>query len=79
MEQTLNQLISSLESTVSQLKGPYRTELENALHDHDKLPDKKLSELATRAGNLLHEVEQMLEPGPLVLADHFLGNFNLFE
>ncbi|KAK8157443.1 O-methyltransferase-domain-containing protein [Phyllosticta citrichinensis] len=37
------------------------------------LPDPELTKLANKSIDLLHEIEQMLEPGHLVLADHFLG------
>ncbi|PVH97233.1 S-adenosyl-L-methionine-dependent methyltransferase [Periconia macrospinosa] len=37
------------------------------------LPDPELRRLANQSIDLLHQIEQMLEPGYLVLADHFLG------
>ena len=73
MEYTLVHLIDSLQSTLKVLKGDANTQLMSALHNHERLPDKKLANLASRAIDLLHETEQLLEPGPLVLADHFLG------
>ena len=78
MENTLIHLIDSLRSSLKLLKGRTNDELRAALHDHDKLPDKYVASLAREAINLLHETEQLLEPGPLVLADHFLGKiFNM--
>ena len=48
-------------------------ELRQALHDDKKLPDKEIAAAASEALNLLGQVEQILEPGHLVLADHFFG------
>jgi gliotoxin/aspirochlorine biosynthesis O-methyltransferase len=73
MENTLIHLVASLQSTLGVLKGRSKGELVATLHKHDKLPDKKMAGLASQAVDLLHETEQLLEPGPLVLADHFLG------
>lgn len=73
MESTLTHLIGSLQSSLKSLKGDTNGELVAALHDHDKLPDKHVASLARDAVDLLHETEQLLEPGSLVLADHFLG------
>lgn len=53
------------ESTLSQLQ--------DALHDDQKLPDTKTSAQASVAIDLLHQIGHLLEPAHLVLADHFLG------
>jgi gliotoxin/aspirochlorine biosynthesis O-methyltransferase len=74
LEYTLIHLIDSVQSALRILKGDAKNLLKNSLHDPKKLPDKKIADLASQAINLLHETEQILEPGPLVLADHFLGN-----
>lgn len=58
---------------LSLLQGSANVELLAALHDHDRLPDKRLAGLASQSVDMLHQIEQLLEPGPLVLADHFLG------
>ena len=73
MDYTLTHLIDSLQSTLKILRGDANAQLVSELHDHDKLPSKKLAGLASQAVDLLHETEQLLEPGSLVLADHFLG------
>lgn len=73
MEYTLTHLIDSLQSALKVLKGDANAQLLAQLHDHDRLPSKKIAGLASQAVDLLHETEQLLEPGPLVLADHFLG------
>jgi hypothetical protein len=75
MEATLSILSASLKEATSQLQGPLNAERLAALHDHreGKLPDAVLSELAAQTIDLLHQVEQLLEPSSLVLADHFLG------
>ncbi|PGH15387.1 hypothetical protein AJ80_05571 [Polytolypa hystricis UAMH7299] len=78
MEFILQNLNSHLSSVHEQLKGKLQGELTSRLHNHDqgKLPEKELEKLATESINLLHSIEQMLEPGHLVLADHFLGYVN---
>ncbi|CAD6569109.1 MAG: hypothetical protein ASARMPREDX12_002203 [Alectoria sarmentosa] len=76
MDYTLTHLIDSLQSTLKILRGDANAQLVSELHDHDKLPSKKLAGLASQAVDLLHETEQLLEPGSLVLADHFLGYVN---
>ncbi|KAL3484362.1 O-methyltransferase-domain-containing protein [Aspergillus germanicus] len=78
MEATLSILSASLKEARSQLQGPLNAERLAALHDHreGKLPDAALSELAAQTIDLLHQVERLLEPSSLVLADHFLGYLN---
>ncbi|MCJ1271572.1 hypothetical protein MMC22_011474 [Lobaria immixta] len=56
------------ESTLSQLQ--------DALHDDQKLPDTKTSAQASVAIDLLHQIGHLLEPAHLILADHFLGYTN---
>jgi hypothetical protein len=73
LDSTLTELVRYLQSTLGILKGEAREQLEAALHNHEGLPDKKVSKLASSAVDLLNETEQLLEPGSLVLADHFLG------
>ncbi len=73
MDYTLTHLIDSLQSTLKILKDEANAQLLADLHDHNKLPRKKLVGLASQAIDLLNETEQLLEPGSLVLADHFLG------
>ncbi|PSN67010.1 S-adenosyl-L-methionine-dependent methyltransferase [Corynespora cassiicola Philippines] len=76
MSTALNSLNTQLEDVLRTLKSePVNSELQKGLHDHSEgaLPDPELSKLASRSIDLLHEIEQMLEPGHLVLADHFLG------
>jgi hypothetical protein len=75
MEYVLESLNGHLDSVHDLLRGKLRDELHSRLHSRQRgvLPDKELSILSARAIDLLHSIEQMLEPGPLVLADHFLG------
>lgn len=76
---TLETLIQSLETTLGILQGEGSAELHASLHDHNKLPDKELAAQAGRAVDLLHITEQLLSPGTLILADHFLGgNLKIF-
>lgn len=56
-----------------------QAELEAALHDPNTLPDKELGSLAGEAVDLLDEAKQILQPDQLVLADHFMGSFNLHK
>lgn len=75
MESTLKVLGASLQEAVSQLTGPLNDERLTALHDpsEGKLADADLGELAAHTIDLLNQVEQLLEPSTMVLADHFLG------
>ncbi|KAL5364142.1 S-adenosyl-L-methionine-dependent methyltransferase [Aspergillus floccosus] len=77
MESMLQGLNGHLRGVQLLLNGPFQDELQRRLHDHAEgvLPDAKLATLANEAIDLLHSVEQMLEPGHLVLADHFLGGY----
>lgn len=75
MNQTLVNLIDSLKATLKILKFELADELQETLHSDIKLPGKRMATLACTAIDLLHETEQILEPGSLVLADHFLGIF----
>ncbi|KAG2417905.1 hypothetical protein HFD88_001004 [Aspergillus terreus] len=78
MEPTLKILGASLQEALSQLTGPLNEERLAALHDHSegRLVDANLGEAAAYTIDLLHQVEQLLEPSSLVLADHFLGYLN---
>lgn len=78
LDETLTHLVGCLQTTLSVLEGSENAELKAALHDHTKLPDKLLTKKAAKAVDLLHRAEQLLEPGPLVLADHFLGTWPSF-
>lgn len=73
MEPILLDLIDSLKAASRKLKGDAKTSLQTALHDTEKLPDQKLSLLASETLDLLSEIRLLLEPGHLILADHFLG------
>lgn len=76
MEEILQSLNGQLGSVRDQLKGRLHEELQASLHNHDKgaLPDSRIASVAARSIDLLHQTEQILEPGHLVLADHFLGS-----
>ncbi|KAL6788112.1 putative O-methyltransferase [Trichoderma sp. SZMC 28012] len=75
MDYLLQELNTHLRSVQGHLQGKLHDELQKRLHNHEEgvLPDKELGQLATESIDLLHSIEQMLEPGHLVLADHFLG------
>lgn len=74
IEGLLQHLISSLNGSLGSLKiDATRAHLDAILHNDAKLPEKKIAAMASEAIDLLHQIEQILEPGHLVLADHFLG------
>lgn len=75
MEEELIGLSRSLEAFSAKIRGSLNAELLQALNAYGpkQLPDKKLSVLAAENVDLLHSIEQMLTPAPLLLADHFLG------
>ncbi|KAI1980661.1 hypothetical protein LOZ53_003091 [Ophidiomyces ophidiicola] len=75
MEFLLQSLNSHLVSVRDHLRGKLHDDLVSRLHNHDEgaLPDMDLATIAAESIDLLHSIEQMLEPGQLVLADHFLG------
>ena len=73
MEATLSTLNSALKSALGQLNKDHGDSLNADLHDTDRLPDKKLSALASESLDLLSEIRLLLEPAHLILADHFLG------
>ncbi|KAF3058036.1 Myricetin O-methyltransferase [Daldinia childiae] len=70
----LEELINNLKHCINGLKSPLvSSELENALHNHDRLPDQQVGNLSATAVDLLGEAELLLKPGHLILAGHFLG------
>lgn len=75
IEGTLGRVIKSLEETRNVLQGECRAELMTRLHNSETLPDRKLYELSGEATQLLHEVELLLEPRPMILANYFLGAY----
>ncbi|KAJ5519056.1 Winged helix-turn-helix transcription repressor DNA-binding [Penicillium expansum] len=74
IEGTLGRVIKSLEEARNVLQGECRAELMTRLHNSETLPDRKLYELSGEATQLLHEVELLLEPRPMILANYFLGS-----
>jgi hypothetical protein len=75
----LRELISALNAALQPLSSDNSASTESrqrlyaALHDTDVLPDKNLAGLASEALDRLSELRLLLEPAPLLLADHFLG------
>jgi hypothetical protein len=77
MEEILKNLIDSLKSVNKQLKDDtVKAQLLSTLHSAEKLPDWKSYKLASEALDLLKETQLILEPGHLILADHFLGTYH---
>lgn len=72
MEPVLHELNASLVSTIQRM-GEKEHILQRSLHNTDSLPDKNLLALVDSSLNLLSEVRYLLEPGHLILADHYLG------
>ncbi|KAI1105364.1 putative O-methyltransferase [Jackrogersella minutella] len=70
LNETLRSVISVFES------DEVSSYLQQELHDGNRLPEKKLTKLAAETVDLVAKIEQILEPGHLVLADHFLGYVN---
>jgi len=77
MDVVLTDLTHSLRSALQNLNGSARPLLQDALHDTDKLPDPKISSLASDALDALSELRLLLEPGHMILAHHFFGKFSL--
>jgi hypothetical protein len=69
----MENLVANMRSALSYLQGPLKSTLQSSLHNVDKLPNIRLSQLAAEAGDLLHEAKICFDPGTLILADHFLG------
>lgn len=72
--EVLGTLVRDLTKSLNALKvEPTGPELQQALHDDKTLPEKGIFTQSSEAIDLLHQIEQLLEPAHLVLADHFLG------
>ena len=72
MEAALQDLVVSLSSTALVLRSQSQ-DLLQALHSTEKLPNQRIYDLAKNALDLLSEVRLALEPGQMILADHFFG------
>ena len=72
MEHILKDLIRSLTATSQRLKA--EDGIQSLLHDPEQLPNVAIHQLANEALDLISDVRLLLEPGHLVLADHFFGN-----
>ncbi|KAA8645297.1 O-methyltransferase gliM [Aspergillus tanneri] len=71
---TLQTLVQMLTTLKRQLNEPtLQADISNRLHDPNTLPDQALMSLAAQAVDILYEIEQILQPAQLILADHFLG------
>jgi hypothetical protein len=74
----LSALRQTLRDSLEALNTPtVASELQAALHDDKQLPDKTIASLASDTVDLLSGVEKLLQPAHLVLADHFLGMYNI--
>ena len=76
----LSTLIEELKVSLKTLNSDaVGTDLMAALHNTKQLPDKKMAGLAAEAVNLVGKLDLLLQPGHLVLADHFLGTSGLLS
>ena len=74
LENHLSTLIQHLKTSIQSFTDDaVEKELRAVLHDPQQLPDKKIANLAADAIDLLGDIDLLLEPGHLILADHFLG------
>lgn len=73
---TLRTLIQQLRFAQEHLSDTHvSVTINEQLHgtQEEQLPDTQMEGLAAEAINLLHDIQQRLQPGHLVLADHFFG------
>jgi hypothetical protein len=68
----LKELHANLAKTLEKLKN-LNPSLEESLHNGYELPNPENVNQAARTVDLLHEVQVLLDPPVLTLADHFLG------
>lgn len=74
---------SDITGILSELNNYLSDALENlksrgpglGLQEDDHLPDPETSKLAARAVDLTHQIQLLLDPPVLILADHFLGTY----
>ncbi|KAF4948218.1 hypothetical protein FGADI_9810 [Fusarium gaditjirri] len=72
--QTLVQLEASLTAFLSVLTNDgVKEELQQTLHNDQDLPNKDILQRATSVVDKLGEMQLILEPAHLILADHFFG------
>lgn len=70
--QVLTDLSQNLEWSLLKLQrlGP---ELSQSLHNDLQLPDRAIALVAAKAIDTLRQIQLLLDPPVLILADHFLG------
>jgi gliotoxin/aspirochlorine biosynthesis O-methyltransferase len=73
LEAVLQELTLNVRVAVAKLKGPLKSAVRESLHDPNTLPEARCSAIAADVVDVLHEVQQLVEPRTLILADHFLG------
>ncbi|KAH8723131.1 putative O-methyltransferase [Phaeosphaeriaceae sp. PMI808] len=70
----LEVLQHTLRESIDALTAPkVVAELEETIHNDNRLPDQTIACLASDVVDLLSKIEQLLQPANLVLADHFFG------
>lgn len=65
-------LNQSLQDSLKSL-GSLANKLDETLHHEVQLPDPEALKNAAETVDLLHQIQVLLDPKGLILADHFLG------
>lgn len=73
MEALLEELNITLKNVCNLLHGPMENERLRSLQNGDALPDKSTSSLAIQTIDLMDNIQRMLQPPSLTLAESFLG------
>lgn len=77
LQEILTDSLHDLRKIHARLTLPHiQKQLEDSLHDTENLPHKKISTLSSEIVDVLYATDRLLQPGNLVLADHFLGTFD---
>jgi len=76
----LRECITHVQATLQKLREEKNaTALNWALHHDVELPDRETEALASKAVSVLNDAQHLLQPGHLILADHFLGKCNRLD
>lgn len=74
LQEILTDSLHDLRKIHARLTLPHiKHQLNASLHDTESLPIKEVSDLRNQILDVLHASDRLLQPGNLVLADHFLG------
>lgn len=74
LQELLTDSLHDLRKIHARLTHPHiQKQLETGLHNTEDLPNKAISTLSSQIVDVLYATDRLLQPGNLVLADHFLG------